>query len=527
MNLSKLKTIGLLSVLFLAAQTSQANDILLADEFKNLPLIEQERTMPDDELEKLLSSINKSSFETRSMQDEADLWVRIRNGFAIQPLDNGDVEKQVAKFAMKPASVENTSLRASKYLFYVVEQIERRKMPMEIALLPFIESAFNPQAYSSAKAAGMWQFIPSTGLYFKLKQNVFKDERRDVVASTDAALTYLQKLHDMFDDWQLALAAYNWGEGAVAKAVKKNQDAGLPIDFASLTIRMPDETKNYVPKLLAIKEIINNPGRYGVILPSVNNKPYFTSIPKTRDIDVKLAAQLAEIPVAEFKALNPQFNRAVITGDSSTSILLPASNAQKFKNNLKQFSASLTNWTAHTVTGARERISLIAKRFGTTSEVIRSANNIPLKMEVAAGSTLLVPKMSTSIDRDIALEVSNNASIFLVDPPAPPPVRSFRKSRGDNVSTRKKAKTASNVDSKNDHKKIQLASKLDSKSPHSKVQVASSKVELKSLHEKVQIASKTISKKILTASKVEPKERSKKIQLASRSDKTTSKTRKS
>jgi membrane-bound lytic murein transglycosylase D len=203
-------------------------------------------------------------------------------------------------------------------------------MPTELALLPFIESAFNPQAYSSAKAAGMWQFIPSTGRDYNLKQNVFRDERRDVLASTNAALTYLQRLYGMFGDWQLALAAYNWGEGSVSRAIAKAQAAGRPTDYNSLSAYMPAETRNYYPKLQAVKNIIAAPAQYGITLPVVENQPYFVSIKKTRDIDVKLAAQLAELPMEEFKALNPQFNRPVITGSPNTQILLPHSNAEKF-----------------------------------------------------------------------------------------------------------------------------------------------------------------------------------------------------
>ena len=228
-------------------------------------------------------------------------------------------------------------------------------MPTELALLPFIESAFNPEAYSSAKAAGMWQFIPTTGLMFKLKQTMFKDERRDVLASTTAALNYLEKLYGMFGDWQLALAAYNWGEGAVQRAIKKNEAAGKPTDFNSLSALMPAETRNYVPKLQAVKNIIAHPDQYGINLPKVENQPYFVTIGKTRDIDIKIAAQLAELPINEFKALNPQFNRPVITGGEKTKILMPQANAEKFKLNLAKWNRPLSSWTSHTVS----KLSLI------------------------------------------------------------------------------------------------------------------------------------------------------------------------
>jgi membrane-bound lytic murein transglycosylase D len=276
-----------------------------------------------------------------------------------------------------------------------------------------IESAFNPQAFSSANAAGMWQFVPGTGRDFNLKQNMFKDERRGVLASTDAALTYLQKLYDMFGDWQLALAAYNWGEGSVQRAIKKNQSMGRHTDFESLSALMPAETRNYVPKLQAVKNIIANPAQYGVTLPLVDNQPYFTAVDKTSDIDMTIAAQLAELSLDEFKALNPQFNRPVITGGEKTKILLPQKNAEKFASNLAQWGQALSTWTTHKITTARERIETLASRLGTTPDVIRQANNIPHKTRLVAGSTILVPRTSTSLNIDIAPEVADNATMAL------------------------------------------------------------------------------------------------------------------
>jgi membrane-bound lytic murein transglycosylase D len=343
--------------------------------------------------------------------DEVDLWGRIRKGFGIPDLDNALVTTQTAWYAARPDYIQRSTMRASHYLYHVVEELEKRNMPTELALLPFIESAFNPQAYSSAKAAGMWQFIPSTGLDFKLKQNMFKDDRRDVLASTDAALTYLQKLYGMFGDWQLALAAYNWGEGSVQRAINKNRAAGQPIDFNSLSARMPVETRNYVPKLQAVKNIIANPAQYGISLPQVDNQPYFVSVDKTRDIDVKVAAQLAELPMEEFRALNPQFNRPVITSD--TPILLPESNADKFRENLANWGRALSSWTSHTITTAREKIETIASRFGTTPEVIREVNHIPPRSHLKVGSTILVPKTLATGGTDIAREVAENATMAI------------------------------------------------------------------------------------------------------------------
>ncbi|RJG01505.1 transglycosylase SLT domain-containing protein [Noviherbaspirillum sedimenti] len=346
--------------------------------------------------------------------EEMDVWERIRKGFGIPDLDNPLVISQTNWYSARPDYIQRTTTRASRYLYHVVVELEKRNMPTELALLPFIESAFNPQAYSTAKAAGMWQFIPSTGRDFDLKQTQFKDERRDVLASTDAALTYLQRLYGMFGDWQLALAAYNWGEGSVQRAIKKNTAAGLPTDFNGLSRIMPAETQNYVPKLQAVKNIIASPEQYGISLPRVDNVPYFVTIGKTRDIDIKLAAQLAELSLEEFKALNPQYNRPIIIGSVDTQILLPKNNAAKFKENLANWSKTLSSWTAHKVTGARERIDAIAHRFGTTPQVIREVNNIPPKMALKAGSTILVPKTELTSQKDISAEVADNATMQVV-----------------------------------------------------------------------------------------------------------------
>ncbi len=347
--------------------------------------------------------------------EEFDVWERIRKGFAIPDLTNPLVATHITWYSSRPDYIQRTTQRASRYLYHVVQELEKRNMPMELALLPFIESAFNPQAYSTAKAAGMWQFIPSTGRDFNLKQNMFRDERRDVVASTNAALNYLQKLYGMFGDWQLALAAYNWGEGSVSRAVAKATAAGRPTDFNSLAVYMPNETRNYYPKLQAVKNIIAAPSQYGIKLPTVENQPYFVSVNKTRDIDVKLAAQLAEIPLEEFKALNPQFNRPVITGSPNTHILLPQLNAEKFKENLAKWTKALSSWTAHKVTAARERIEVIAARFKTTPQVIREVNAIPPNMHPKAGSVVLVPKASVDADKDIGQEIADNA-VLAVEP---------------------------------------------------------------------------------------------------------------
>lgn len=344
---------------------------------------------------------------------ETDVWGRIRSGYAIPDISNSLVERHVKSYSLKPEYMARISGRASLYMFHVVQELEKRNMPTELALLPIIESAFNPQALSTASAAGLWQFVPGTGKDYDLKQNMFKDERRGVLASTDAALTYLQRLYTMFGDWQLALAAYNWGEGNVQKAIKKNQALGKPTDFESLADLMPAETRNYVPKLQAVKNIVANPGQYNVALPPIDNQPYFTAVDKTSDIDLTIAAQLAEMSVDDFKALNPQFKRPVITGDDRTKILLPQKNAEKFHLNLAQWGQALSTWTTHRITGAKESIASLASKFGTTPEVIRQANNIPAQTRLKAGSTILVPKVSASMHSDIAENIVDSAVMAL------------------------------------------------------------------------------------------------------------------
>lgn len=380
----------------------------------SLPLSALPNALPKSSAPLDVSSL-KASKPAKAAEDDAfrekDVWGRIRSGYAIPDISNELVAKHVNWYAARPEYISRTTARASRYLFHVVTELEKRGMPTELALLPFIESAFNPQALSSANAAGMWQFVPGTGRDYNLKQDAFKDERRGVLASTDAALSYLQRLYDMFGDWQLALAAYNWGEGSVQKAIKRNQAAGKPTDFESLAELMPAETRNYVPKLQAVKNIIANPAQYGLNLPAIDNTPYFTAVDKTSDIDLTIAAHLAELSVDEFKALNPQFKRPVITGDEQTKILLPKENAAKFHLNLAQWGKDLSTWTTHKITSARESIGTLASRFHTTPEVIRQANNIPQKTLLKAGSTILVPKISTSASIDISPEVERNATV--------------------------------------------------------------------------------------------------------------------
>ncbi len=413
MRLSLLHT-SLMAAFVLFSTSTLANDLSLAPPSLQLKLATLDSAASlTSETAAPAPMVAENEANQPVIEGNIDVWGRIRQGFAIPDLDNPLVKTQVNWYSTRPDYIQRTTARASRYLYYVVQELEKRNMPSELALLPFIESAFNPQAFSSAQAAGMWQFIPSTGRDYNLKQNMFNDERRAVLASTDAALSYLQRLYGMFGDWQLALAAYNWGEGNVSKLVKRNQNAGRPTDYNSMSSMMPLETRNYVPKLQAVKNIIAHPEIYNIALPKVENQPYFTTVGKTRDIDVKLAAQLAELPMDEFKALNPQFNRPVIIGSAKTELLLPQENADKFKINLAQWGRTLSSWTTHTITNTREKIETLAAKFSTTPDVIREANAIPPKMRLRAGSTILVPKTEAVQESNITAEVADNAKMLI------------------------------------------------------------------------------------------------------------------
>ena len=329
-----------------------------------------------------------------------NLWERIRRGFAMPDLETPLAENRTRWYADQGEYIDRMAQRSRRYLFHIVEEIERRGMPTELALLPFVESAFQPEAISSAKAAGLWQFIPSTGKDYDLAQNMWHDERRDVIESTRAALDYLQNLYDMFSDWHLALAAYNWGEGAVSRAIEKNRRAGKPTGYTSL--KMPQETAYYVPKLQAIKNIVSEPERWGVALPRIDNTPYFVAVPKTRDIDVDTAARLAEMNPADFRALNPAFNRPVIVGASDTKLLLPADKADAFHANLAAWEATgqpLASWTTHKMAPS-DTLATVAKRAGISEQQLREANRVPPRYRLAAGSTILIPRDET-MDEDI------------------------------------------------------------------------------------------------------------------------------
>ena len=364
--------------------------------------------IPADMLQPILAG-STGSQTVAMLTAPGDLWERIRRGFAMPDLQGELVRDREQWYATRPDYIQRMTERSRKYLFHIVEELERRNMPTELALLPFIESAFNPQAVSSAKAAGMWQFMPATGKDYALKQNVFRDDRRDVLASTRAALDYLQMLHGMFNDWHLALAAYNWGQGSVKKAIQNNQRKGLPTGYED--INMPMETRMYVPKLQAIKNIVANPAAYNSRLPLIENHPFFDRVKIDRDIDVALAAKLAEVNEADFRALNPSIHRPVILASGTPQVLLPWDNAAIFQRNLQFHLGPLATWTAWAVP-SHMRTADIASKVGMSEIDLRSLNQIPPRMLVRAGSTLLVPRHGLR-NADVPEHMADNAHLQL------------------------------------------------------------------------------------------------------------------
>ncbi len=321
-------------------------------------------------------------------QPPLDAWERIRRGYAIPNLNTPLVDKWTAYYASHPQAMQRMASRAGKYLYYIVDEINRRGLPTELALLPFVESAYNPIALSSAKAAGLWQFIPSTGTQFKLKQDWWHDQRRDPIASTNAALDYLEYLFEFQGDWYLALASYNWGEGSVKRAMTRNLAAGKPTDYLSLN--MPDETRNYVPKLQAIKNIVGDPEKYAVLLPQVDNEPYFVSVKKNMDIDFHVAAELAEMPIDDFKALNPSFNQSVISAIQEHAVILPRDKVDIFNANLAEYKGELSSWKVYEAKQG-ETFSSIANKFGVSEARLREANRITSNIRSASDQSLVIP----------------------------------------------------------------------------------------------------------------------------------------
>jgi membrane-bound lytic murein transglycosylase D len=337
-------------------------------------------------------------------EDYDDLFDRMRAGFVLEETQEPAIDQQLSWFEHNPDYLERTFQRAQRYMYHIVTEVEARGMPLEFALLPVVESAYEPFAYSPSRAAGLWQFIPGTGVRFGLKQNWWYDGRRDVVESTRAALDYLQALHDQFDgDWLLAIAAYNVGELTVQREIDRNRALGLPVDFWHL--RLPAETRAYVPKLLAMKRLMAEPERYGLDFAPLPNEPYFAVIDTESQIDLKIAAKLAGTSYEEVAALNPGYNRWATDPEGPHRLLVPIDNADAFEAALKAVpAAERVRYVTHEV-GRRETVATIARQYGTSVAILTKVNDINGK-RLAPGSVLRIPQASDQLSEKVLLAAS-------------------------------------------------------------------------------------------------------------------------
>jgi membrane-bound lytic murein transglycosylase D len=345
-----------------------------------------------------------SEWQHHNGEDYDDLFDRMRAGFALDEVQEPAIDQQLAWFEHNPDYLERVFQRGQRYMYHVVTEVEARGMPLEFALLPVVESAYEPFAYSVSRAAGLWQFIPDTGRRFGLKQDWWFDGRRDVIESTRAALDYLQALHDQFDgDWLLAIAAYNVGENTVQRELDYNRAHGKPADFWHL--KLPAETRAYVPKLLAMKRLMAEPERYGLEFAAIPNEPYFAVIDTNSQIDLKIAAQLAGTSYDELVALNPGYNRWATDPDGPHRMLVPIDDADGFEAALKTLSPEdRVRFAVHEV-ARRETLAMIARQYGTSAAVISKINDLK-GGKVTAGDSLKIPEISGQLPDKVLLAAS-------------------------------------------------------------------------------------------------------------------------
>jgi len=329
-----------------------------------------------------------------------DLMDRMRAGFDLADVDHEWVDTEVRWFANHPEYLDRTFKRGERYLYHIVKELEARRMPLELALLPIVESAFNPVAYSRARASGLWQFISDTGRRFGLKQNWYYDGRRDVIAGTSAALDYLEFLYLEFEgDWMLAVAAYNCGEAAVARAVERNRDAGLPTDFFHL--KLPKETRAYVPKLLAMRRIVADPAGHGLAFASIPNEPYFAKIAVTGQIDLHVAAEIADLPKEELLALNPAFNHWVTDPDGPYYLLVPSDREAKVLAGLTSLPPEQRVRVVYHRVRPGETLGSIADKYNVSVATLRSTNKMRGSM-IHPGQEILIAASPRSGDLKLA-----------------------------------------------------------------------------------------------------------------------------
>jgi len=321
--------------------------------------------------------------------NDSDIWARLRKGFTMKPLDSPLVEREARWFANNPEYMQRMMERARLYLYYIADEVEKRGMPMEIALLPAIESAYKANAYSRARASGLWQFMPGTGRLYGLKANWWYDGRRDVQASTQAALDYLEKLYNDFDgDWHLALAAYNAGEGKVGRMMKYNERKGKPTEYQHLKLKR--ETVHYVPKLMAMVSIVADPDKYGVKLASIPDEPYFARVETGSQIDLGVVAKLVDVPVDDLHDINPGYTRWATDPNGPHHLLVPADKKDALIAGLNSLPEEERVQWMHHVVKRGDNLHEIARRYGVTVPVVRTANNLRSNL-LRSGQDLLIP----------------------------------------------------------------------------------------------------------------------------------------
>ena len=347
------------------------------------------------------SEITQSTREARTSPREIliqekpeNIWKVVNKGYGIPDPKKKWAKKVVKKYerwySEHPVYTYRMFERTKRYIYYVVQEVKKRNMPMEIALLPIIESAYNPIARSNMKAVGLWQFIPSTGKNYGLKQNWWKDERSNVILSTNASLNYLEKLYKQFGTWELALAGYNAGEGKVAREIKKNKRRKRPTDY--YTISLPRETDEYVSKLIAMKHIIQNPSKFNVDVPYIPNAPYFGEVTLTEQMDIDLILKLADISSEEFELLNAHHKRPLIPKEQEpTIILLPKYKIETYNKNLAEHNEPLSNWVLYKPK-RKESIMKVAKRFDINLSTFKRINSLNGRVTFRKNSTVLIPK---------------------------------------------------------------------------------------------------------------------------------------
>ncbi|HEX4916661.1 MAG TPA: transglycosylase SLT domain-containing protein [Limnobacter sp.] len=325
-------------------------------------------------------------------QDSADVWLNMRSNFAVPDIESQDVLMRERALQKNQNMVNAMLKRSEPYIYFITQECEKRGLPAELALIPFIESQFNPHARSPRAAEGLWQFIPSTARQFDLKRNQWVDERRDLKESTRAALDYLTYLYDMHGDWHLALISYNWGEGSVSKAARKAEEMGIPPTLDNLDL--PAETRQYIPKLQALKNLINEPDRFGITLPKVPNEPYFTVIKRNSDLDLREVARLSGLSLDTFKTLNPGLNQPVLYAAHTPHLLVPVYHADKVLSSLKNYKKSSPQ-RGYTVRKGDTLID-IAKQFGVAIKDIQAANGMGKKTRLKPGVRLKIPSNPSS-----------------------------------------------------------------------------------------------------------------------------------